>query len=155
MINKLLQWAIAYIKNFLKEVKTKEYIEPTVPKLDPIILKPIMEKPESMQDMCARVCREENLNSQLTYELLKTINCESGYNPQAKNQNKNAQGKVTSTDWGIIQVNDYWHIGAKKDFPSVEYVLANPEACVRWMCKMFKAGKANLWVCHNKLFPHA
>jgi hypothetical protein len=66
-------------------------------------------------------------------------------------EHKQQDGSITherilsSTDWGIVQVNDRWHIGAGKDFPSVEYVLANPEECVRWMARLFKAGNANLW----------
>jgi hypothetical protein len=54
--------------------------------------------------------------------------------------------KVTSTDFGIVQVNDYWHIGAGKDFPSADYVLTHPEECVRWMCRQYKAhGNLNAW----------
>lgn len=56
-----------------------------------------------------------------------------------------------STDWGIVQVNDTkgWHIGKGLQFPSVEYVIANPEACVRWMIRMFKAEKLNLWASYS------
>jgi len=62
------------------------------------------------------------------------------------NQNKDTEtGKVWSTDWGIVQINDYWNIGKGKPFPSVEYVLANPEACVRFMISMYQAGKLKLW----------
>ncbi|HEX3861307.1 MAG TPA: hypothetical protein VHY35_06395 [Stellaceae bacterium] len=54
---------------------------------------------------------------------------------------------LASTDYGIVQVNDYWHIGPGKDFPSAEYVLNNPEACVRWMCRYYKIhGNLNAWV---------
>ena len=53
---------------------------------------------------------------------------------------------IASTDYGIVQVNDYWHIGEGKDFPSVEYVLANPQACVQWMCNYYKQnGNLNAW----------
>jgi hypothetical protein len=66
---------------------------------------------------------------------------ESGFKVNAVNHNtelvdsgeKDANGKpilvrkVTSSDFGIVQINDYWHIGPGKDFPSVEYVLENPK----------------------------
>jgi hypothetical protein len=54
------------------------------------------------------------------------------------NPNKDKTGKVWSTDYGICQVNDYFHIGPGKDFPSVAYVLANPEKVVRWMAGIMK-----------------
>lgn len=55
----------------------------------------------------------------------------------------------TSTDWGLTQINDYWHIGKNKTFPSIEYVVNNPEACVCWMIKMYKAGQLKLWVSYS------
>ena len=60
-------------------------------------------------------------------------------------QNLNKDGSLSSTDWGICQINDYWHIGAGKDFPTVEYVLENPEAVVNWMIGMYKAGNIKDW----------
>lgn len=81
----------------------------------------------------------------LTYEQ-KNILCacvfqESRFltNPKP-NQNKDPKtGLVWSTDYGIVQVNDHYHIGPGKDFPSVEYVIANPEKCIRWMIGIMKA----------------
>lgn len=64
---------------------------------------------------------------------------------------RDAQGNkiVSSTDWGICQVNDYWHIGPKKDFPSVDFVMANPEKAVRWAALLFKQGQADMWDSHK------
>lgn len=70
------------------------------------------------------------------------------YLPSGKpttNQNKNKAGKVTSTDWGICQVNDYWNIGPKKKWASVKQVLDNPEKVVRWMITCYKQGNLKLW----------
>lgn len=53
------------------------------------------------------------------------------------NENKK-DGRVWSTDYGIVQVNDYWHIGPGKSFPSVAYVMDNPEDMVRWMVRHMK-----------------
>lgn len=58
-----------------------------------------------------------------------------------------ATGRVWSTDWGICQINDTkgWHIGPGLPFPSVQYVLDNPEKAVRYMIRMFQKGKLSLW----------
>ena len=76
---------------------------------------------------------------------------ESGFltNPRP-NRNKDKNGVVWSTDYGIVQVNDYFHIGPGKDFPSVQYVLDNPEACVRWMAEYYKThGNLNAWASYT------
>jgi hypothetical protein len=54
-------------------------------------------------------------------------------------------GVLESTDWGIVQCNDKAHIGPGKDFPSVEYVLANPDVMVDWMIDKFKEGRLDMW----------
>ena len=91
-------------------------------------------------------------NAGLTLEQ-KNILCACVYqesrfmtNPKP-NQNKDPQtGKVWSTDYGIVQVNDHFHIGAGKDFPSVEYVLNNPAKCVEWMVNIYKeTGSLQPW----------
>jgi len=70
---------------------------------------------------------------------------ESGFDNNAKCYNRDATGAVWSTDWGIVQCNDWFHIGPGKDFPSVEYVLANQQVMVQWMIDCMKAGKLDMW----------
>lgn len=66
------------------------------------------------------------------------------------NQNKLHDGTVWSTDFGIVQVNDYYNIGAGKPFPSVQYVLDNPEACVKWMVGIMKnTGRLQPWASYT------
>lgn len=55
----------------------------------------------------------------------------------------------TSKDWGMFQINDFWHIGVHKDFASVDFVMANPQVCGQFMVDMFKAGKADMWSSHK------
>lgn len=56
------------------------------------------------------------------------------------NQNRDKEtGLVWSTDWGLVQVNDYWNIGEGKPFPSVDYVLKNPHATALFMINEMKA----------------
>jgi hypothetical protein len=95
------------------------------------------------------LCDLEGLTEQQKDDLSATVHCESNYNPACVHPNI-VNGKTASTDYGICQINDYWHIGEGKDFPSSDYVLQNPDACVRWMCQQWKAGNANAWVCHLK-----
>lgn len=77
--------------------------------------------------------------------LCAVIMAESGFKNTAKNENKNAQGVVTSTDYGICQINTRYHIGKGNTFPSVQYVLENPDKVVAWMVKMYRAGHLNWW----------
>ncbi len=62
-----------------------------------------------------------------------------------KHENKNVEGKLLSTDWGIVQINDFYHIGQGKDFPSVNFVMANPQKCVQFMIDCYKQGNLGLW----------
>lgn len=109
------------------------------------------------------ICDEEglsllhNVDVDGTLYMLKDILCacieqESGFRnlkldgTPTRHVNYESDGvTVSSTDWGICQINDYFHIGPGKDFPSVAYVVANPDAAVRFMARMFNAGKASLW----------
>jgi hypothetical protein len=62
------------------------------------------------------------------------------------NQNRDSYGNVWSTDYGIGQVNDYYHCSPGKTFPSVQYVMDNPEAVIRWMAGIMKrTGKLQPW----------
>jgi len=74
---------------------------------------------------------------------------ESRFNNNAVNKNVNTQGVVTSRDWGLAQVNDYFHCGVGKDFPSASYVVANPDKAVEWMIKLYKEGLLKLWVSYS------
>jgi hypothetical protein len=104
------------------------------------------------------ICDQMGLTVQQKNELCATVGAESGWQSYYLSGPRKGQpvklentddGMVWSTDWGICQVNDYFHIGKGKSFPSVEYVLKNPETCIRWMAKQWKAGHANWWVAHS------
>lgn len=95
------------------------------------------------------ICDEEGLTWQQKEDLSSTVHCESGYIPHLIHPNY-VQGKIQTTDYGIAQINDYWHIGPGKEFPSKDYVLNNPEACIRWMAREWKKGHARMWVCYDR-----
>ncbi len=59
------------------------------------------------------------------------------------NQNRDPKtGEVWSTDYGIVQVNDYYNIGPGKPFASISEVLTNAEKCIRWMAGIYKSTNA-------------
>ena len=89
-------------------------------------------------DLAGLLVDEKNTLSQV-------INCESGYDNHSVNYNRNNKGVVTSIDYGIFQINTRYHIGPQADFPSVEYVLQNPDKVCDWYIEMYKAGHLNWW----------
>jgi hypothetical protein len=91
------------------------------------------------------ICDDEGLSIIEKNELCATIGGESNWNPKAVGK-PNFDG---SRDYGIIQLNDHYWIGKDKLFPDVDYVLNNPEKCVRWMCKQWKLGNKNWWYAYK------
>ncbi|MDE2102085.1 MAG: hypothetical protein KGL39_32870 [Patescibacteria group bacterium] len=133
------------------DTQTMEQIPPeTLPAvLDVMTIYPQWENKDVARHNVRVICDQEGLTFAQKNDLTATIHCESNFNPTCVNKNM-IGNKVASTDYGICQINDYYHIGDGKDFPSVDYVLNNPEACVRWMCKMWLSGQAKMWVCYLK-----
>lgn len=80
--------------------------------------------------------------------LCAVIEAESGFKINAKNENKKG-GKVLSTDWGICQINDFYHIGKGKYFASVEEVLMKPEKSVQFMIEQYNAGHLDWWIAYK------
>ena len=95
------------------------------------------------------ICDEEQLSVEEKNLLCAVIMAESGFKNQAKCLNKNKEGVVTSTDWGVAQINDFYHIGEGLTFPSVQYVLDNPDKVIRWMIKMYRRGRLGWWIAYK------
>jgi hypothetical protein len=149
-----LSTVLAYLKQMLLQASAKlnlmeiESVPPVVSPASVDTLVPWTGK-ENCRHNVRVLCDLEGLTEAQKDDLSSTVNCESGYNPACVHPNI-VNGKVASTDYGIAQINDYYHIGEGKDFPSSEYVLQNPEADIRWMCKQWLAGNGRLWVCKLK-----
>lgn len=105
--------------------------------------------PENARHSVRVIGDEEGLTWTEKDIICACIQQESGFNNAAICRNKNKQGVVTSSDWGIVQCNDFWWIGQGKLFPSVEYVVNNPDIMVRWMIKRYKQGHLNWWVSYS------
>lgn len=125
---------------------TNNVASATIPNPDALL-------PWTNQENCRHnvraICDLQGLSEKMKNDLSSTVHCESNYNPACVHPNI-VKGQVSSTDYGIAQINDYWHIGEGKYFPSSQFVLDNPQACIEWMCKEFLADNANAWVCHLK-----
>lgn len=94
-------------------------------------------------------CDLNNLSVAEKNILCECIYQESRFNNGAINHNKNSAGVTLSTDYGICQINDYYHIGPGKDFPSVAYVLEHPDKVFEWMIGMYKKGLLKQWVSYS------
>lgn len=94
------------------------------------------------------LCDLEGLTVKQKDDLSSTVHCESDYNPSCVHPNI-VDGKTASTDYGIAQINDYFHIGTGKDFETIADAM-DPEKAIRWMAKQWLAGNGRLWVCKLK-----
>lgn len=134
---------------FLKHPMITDMNEPvTTPPQNPDALFPWTSIENNRHNVRA-LCDLAGLSESDKNLISQVIHCESNYNPACVHPNI-VNGVTTSTDYGICQINDYFHIGPGKDFETVQEVLDNPEADVNWMIRMFKAGELKLWVCFLK-----
>lgn len=149
----IMIWKKLSLRN--QSIMPPEPITPVSPSVQPISTpKYLWDNPMDVRHSIRVICDEEGLTVDQKNALCATLECESDFKTNLIHPNY-VINKVTgaktlsTTDYGLCQINDYWHIGSGKDFPSVDYVMNNPEACVRWMCSMCKAGELDLWVCHS------
>lgn len=146
---------INFIFSFFK-LKTIDMPVETTPKVEttpePVQPKYLWDNPVNIRHSVRVICDEEGLTLEQKNSMCATIGGESGWKINIVHPNyviRNGVKTVSSIDFGVCQINDYYHIGKGKDFPSSNYVLNNPEACVRWMCKLWKAGQRNLWIAYK------
>jgi hypothetical protein len=109
----------------------------------------LWDTPEHSRYNVRKICDEMGLSAAEKNLICACIFQESGFLNTAVCHNKNSKGEVISSDHGIVQINTRWHIGEGKTFPSVEYVVNNPEIMVRWMISMYKKGLLRLWVSYT------
>lgn len=155
-IRSKLQVIIAALAEFAKSLA--EWIAHDVPKEEakppplsplapePMVLTPVTPAPVDYRVLARNICIEEGLSAEMTERLLKTVELESNFDPNAKNRNPNG-----TYDHGIAQLNDYWYIGPGKPCPSVEKAY-DPDFSLRLMARQFKSGRARDWIVYRKLF---
>jgi hypothetical protein len=124
-----------------------ELFTPNYPTEQPMPTEPTdpLKDPLTARHAIRVLCDENGLSVSDKNIICAVIQAESGFKNTAKNENKDASGRVTSTDYGLVQCNDYFHIGQGKTFPSVSYVLENPKKMVEWMIRQYKKGNIGWW----------
>ena len=122
----------------------------------PPLSKPVETSPKHLWDTTTNarhsvrvICDEMGLTLAEKNLITAVVQAESGFKNTAICRNKSKAGILLSTDWGICQINDYWHVGAGKHWSSVQQVLDNPDKEVKWMIALYKQGKLNLWVAYS------
>lgn len=161
-----LQAALQYLSGILERMKpvpvtttttptapapVKPAPKPTTPTVNPDALNPWDQSIAGNEHNVRALCDLANVNLEGKNIISACVEIESNFqnyyigttNPVIHRNILN--GRVESTDWGIVQINDFYHIGPGKDFASTDYVLANPTATVNYMIRMYKAGKINMW----------
>lgn len=115
----------------------------------------LFDTPQNARHSIRVICDEEGLSLLNKNIITACIEQESGFynykDGKPVQRDNYYNGKIWSTDWGICQINDTegWHIGKGLAFPTIDYVLANPEKAVRYMVHMLQAGKLKLWVSYS------
>lgn len=132
--NKVASQAIESIKSNIHVQKVKAE---TIKKVEEKTKLAIPEAKESIEVMVDRVIKETNFK--WPSYLKRLINCESRWNPNAKNIHGN--NPSTSVDRGLLQINSHWH---KEVTDTQAY---NPEFSVRFAIKMINDGKQGQWAC--------
>lgn len=142
-----LKLIVAFLTGQIKK-KAEETPKTPAPEKPPVVSPPAPKVKDKayFQAYTRSYCKDIGLSPEMTEKLMLTIQCESGWNPEARNKNKDG-----TIDWGIAQLNSYWYIGAGRPCPSVEVAINDPEFCLRLMANQFKAGRAVDWICYRKL----
>lgn len=89
-------------------------------------------------DLLGLTIDEKNLICACIYQESQFFNYKP--NGQPVTHENYVKGVLASTDWGICQINDYWHVKKYPDFVSVESILKNPDKAVEFMIHAYLNG---------------
>lgn len=152
-IQKRIKWIFEQIALLISK---PESIAPTATVVVPVVETPAIPAPEYLWDTYENsrhsvrvLCDLMGLTLAEKNLICACIEQESHFNNNAVCRNKNKAGVVTSSDWGICQINDYYQTGKGLFFKDADDIVKNPEKAVRFMINMYKAGKLRLWVSYS------
>ncbi len=154
MFAKFLFWLDSFLENFFyhpeTDPKTLPMNQESPPHYDPKPVPPVKtvflwNTPDRARHSVRVICDEEGLTTEEKNTLCATVGGESGWIPEAVGP----LNKDGTRDYGICQINSHYWIGPGKFFPTTDYVIDNPEACIRWMCKQWKMGYRNWWIAYK------
>ncbi len=144
-LGKVLKWDMASTDHDVVPVTT-----PPTPTPTPEPPKYWWDTPLEARHSVRVICDEEGLDLEQKNTMCATIGGESGWKTDVVHPNyviKNGIKKLSSTDYGICQWNDYYH--GKEITP--DEALHNPEKAVRLMCQYWKRGQRNLWIAYKNM----
>lgn len=145
----LLETLLKFCQTTLELLFKKKISNPinTMPEPTPIqeVPKYDFSYPKAIRHSIRVICDEEGMSLEQKNTMCATIQAESGFILTAKNFNKDKNGKVLSTDWGLCQWNDYYH--GKEITPDES--INNPEKAIRLMCQYWKRGQRDLWIAYK------
>lgn len=133
MLKSWLSTESVYI--FAKESTPNEVLPTSTPKAE---ITPVTEeKPlrTQIKDYIVEVFKEDSEMA------LKVFICESNLRPDAVNDNYTEDGRVWSRDWGIAQINDYYHDNIGRDWKEnirIAKKIFDGSGWYAWSC--FKSG---------------
>lgn len=143
----------------LKTLTVKNVQTPNPSTAVPVKPQYLFDTQQNSQHSVREICDLEGLNLYEKSVIYACIEQESqfyNYLPSGKptiHENYAKDGKtLLSTDWGICQINDThgWYIGtAPLPFPSVDFLMANPDKAVMFMCRMAIEGELGKWVSYS------
>jgi hypothetical protein len=94
---------------------------------------------ETYKQIIIKVARENNFEN--VEGLLRLAHCESRFNPNAHNVNKNG-----TEDWGLFQWNLFYHPHLTKE------IATNPHEATQLTIDKINAGGINIWACQWAYF---
>lgn len=125
-------------------------IPPVTPEIAPVSPDSIVyewDTPQHNYHNIRVLCDEADLTVEEKNLICECIYQESQFINSAKHENKDASGQILSTDWGLCQINDYYHcLPHGTPFESAQYVVNHPSAAVQFMISMYKNGGLKQWV---------
>ncbi len=151
-------WIEDFLSNFIPDPETDPRTLPMnlpdEPITPPIVIKPATPEPykwdttANSRHSVRVICDEMGLTLTEKNIITACIQQESNFNNKAIGRNMK-DGKLLSTDWGLVQINDYWHVGPGKRWASVAQIINNPDKAVKWMIQMYKQGQLKMWVSYS------
>uniref|UniRef100_A0A6H1ZC06 Transglycosylase n=1 Tax=viral metagenome TaxID=1070528 RepID=A0A6H1ZC06_9ZZZZ len=126
-----------------KDVQPEQIEKPKAPAKKTI---PLSYKLKGWDEEIAQIVRDEAEKAgysdvDLVYKL---IDCESMWDSQARNSKGNTPS--WSSDWGILQYNDYWQ---RKNI--TKECMLDARCSIKKGIEDLKAGKAGQWACYKQV----
>lgn len=145
--------AMLILVSIYQQLIKQKQLSPVTKPIDNAIIKPmdniLLWDKDNARHSIRVMCDNAGLSLNDKNIITACIHVESNFDNTAKCENKDKNDKVWSTDWGICQINDYWHVIKFHDFPSVQYIIDNPEKAVAYMIQCYKDGRINQWVSYS------